>query len=296
MTTAYPLTRRAFLTDLGRGAVALTIVGIAGCAPSASGSSAAGSSSTPRSTGGASSTSAGSPEASSAPPSEPAGSAAAVTWERANLGFVSAYVLVRGGEAAIVDTGVAGSEDAIGEALTRIGLDWPAVGHVILTHMHPDHAGSAAAVLDKAPDAKGYAGAPDLPAIVVPRTLIAVADGDKVFDLRIVATPGHTAGHVAVFDEVGGLMVAGDALGTASGTLEGSSPTFTADPVAAKASVAKLGALTFETLLVGHGEPILTGASAQVAALGRRRLTGAPIRPIGKVRRRWWGGLRGSNP
>ena len=42
MTTAYPLTRRAFLTDLGRGAVALTVVGIAGCAPAASGSSAAG--------------------------------------------------------------------------------------------------------------------------------------------------------------------------------------------------------------------------------------------------------------
>jgi hypothetical protein len=28
-----------------------------------------------------------------------------------------------------------------------------------------------------------------------------------------------------------------------------------------------MGALRFETLLVGHGEPILTGASAQVAAL-----------------------------
>ena len=119
MTTAVQLTRRAFLTDLGRGAVALTIVGIAGCAPSAVTSSAGGSSASPQSTGGASSTSAGSPEpaASSAPPSEPAASGGAVTWERANLGFVSAYVLVRGGEAAIVDTGVAGSEDAIGEAL-----------------------------------------------------------------------------------------------------------------------------------------------------------------------------------
>ena len=38
-----------------------------------------------------------------------------------------------------------------GRRSQQIGLDWPAVGHVILTHMHPDHAGSAAAVLDKAP-------------------------------------------------------------------------------------------------------------------------------------------------
>ena len=37
---------------------------------------------------------------------------------------------------------------------------------------------------------------------------------------------------------------------------------------AAEASVVKLGKLAFETLLVGHGDPILTGASGQVRALG----------------------------
>jgi hypothetical protein len=36
----------------------------------------------------------------------------------------------------------------------------------------------------------------------------------------------------------------------------------------AQQSVIKLGSYTFEALLVGHGEPILAGASAQVAALG----------------------------
>ena len=35
----------------------------------------------------------------------------------------------------------------------------------------------------------------------------------------------------------------------------------------ALASVAKLGALTFETLLVGHGAPIERGASVLVAEL-----------------------------
>jgi glyoxylase-like metal-dependent hydrolase (beta-lactamase superfamily II) len=94
-----------------------------------------------------------------------------------------------------------------------------------------------------------------------------VADGDVVFGLRIVATPGHTAGHIAVLDEAGGILVAGDALGTVGGTLAGSNPSFTADPAAARASVAKLGGLRYETLLVGHGEPILSGAATQVAAL-----------------------------
>ena len=71
---------------------------------------------------------------------------------------------------------------------------------------------------------------------------------------------------MAVLDEVGGLLVAGDALRTTGGTLGGSLPDFTEDAALAKASYTKLGALRFETLLVGHGEPILDGAAAQVAA------------------------------
>ncbi len=36
----------------------------------------------------------------------------------------------------------------------------------------------------------------------------------------------------------------------------------------AKRSIVKLGTLSFETLLVGHGDPIESGASALVAELG----------------------------
>jgi glyoxylase-like metal-dependent hydrolase (beta-lactamase superfamily II) len=162
---------------------------------------------------------------------------------------------------------VAGSEGAIGASLEAVGLDWSAVGHVILTHKHRDHMGSANEVLELATDATGYAGAADLPAITTPRPLTVAADGESVFGLRIVASPGHTMGHLAVHDPVGGLLVAGDALNNSTGTLAGSNPSFTEDMDAAKATVAKLGALTFETLLVGHGEPITSGASAVVAAL-----------------------------
>ena len=193
-----------------------------------------------------------------------------VTWERVNLGFVSAYVLARGGEAAVVDTGTAGSEGDIAAALERIGLGWDAVGHVIVTHLHGDHAGGLAAVLGAAPDATGYAGQEDLAAMSAPRPLVAVADGDAVFGLTIVATPGHTAGHISVLDEVGGILVAGDALGTDGGQVTGPNPQFTADMATAFSSVAKLGTFTFETLLVGHGDPIVSGASALVAAFEPR--------------------------
>lgn len=199
--------------------------------------------------------------------SNPPASGDGVTWQRVNLGFVSAYLLVRGGEAAVVDTGVSGSEDEIEAGLIAVGLAWDAVGHVILTHKHGDHVGSTEAVLERAAAAHGYAGAEDLPAISAPRPLSAVADGDDVFGLTIVATPGHTAGHVAVYDRLAGILVAGDALGTSGGAPTLPNAQFTDDMAGAKASIAKIGALRFETLLVGHGDPIESGASAMVNAL-----------------------------
>ena len=86
-------------------------------------------------------------------------------------------------------------------------------------------------------------------------------------DLEVVTTPGHTAGSICVLDPVGGFIVAGDALRTDGGrpTLPGEQ--FTVDMDEAKRSIAKLGRLTFETLLVGHGEPFGGGASRAVAEL-----------------------------
>src|ERR1051326_8899196 len=56
-------------------------------------------------------------------------------------GFVSSYIVVRGSEAAIVDTGVPGSAQRIGEVVQEAGVGWDAVRHLIVTHLHPDHAG-----------------------------------------------------------------------------------------------------------------------------------------------------------
>jgi glyoxylase-like metal-dependent hydrolase (beta-lactamase superfamily II) len=190
-----------------------------------------------------------------------------VTWERVNLGFVSAYVLARGGEATIVDTGVSGSEGDIETSLGALGLGWDDVGHVIITHLHPDHQGSLPAVMNLAPGATGYAGAGDIPRITAPRELVAVGDGDSVFDLDIIATPGHTPGHISVLDQQGGILVAGDALNGSDGRVIGANPDFTSDIVAADESVAKLALFTYGTALFGHGEPVVGDASGQVAAL-----------------------------
>lgn len=258
------LTRRTFLAGLGHGTVAIAVVSLAGCGPT---SGTAGVSSPTVVTPSPLPPETVPPSAASASPSGDAGAGAAVSWQRVNLGFVSAYVLVRAGEAAVVDTGTAGSEGAIEAALGELGLGWDAVGHVILTHLHQDHAGSSDAVLRAATEATGYAGEADLGGITAPRPLTAVADGDRVFDLRIVATPGHTPGSICVLDEVGGILVAGDALRVEGGQPALPGEGFTDDMDEAIRSVALLGGLAFETLLVGHGDPIESGAAAMVADL-----------------------------
>jgi glyoxylase-like metal-dependent hydrolase (beta-lactamase superfamily II) len=265
------VSRRAFLADLGRGAIVVAVggIGLAACVPSGSAqvSGSAGPEG-PSSRPATAAAPAASPDAD--PTSPPGGSPAGLglRWERVHLGFVSAYVLERGGEAAIVDTGVPGSEGAIGDVLAALGLGWEAVAHVIATHHHGDHAGSLAAILERSVDATAYAGAADIPLITSPRAVVPVGDGERVFDLRVIATPGHTAGHIAVLDEAAGVLIAGDALRTADGAAIGPNPSFSADMDQAMASVSVMAGLRFETLLVGHGEPILAGAQPMVEAIG----------------------------
>lgn len=256
------LSRRRFVLDLGKGGLAVAIFGMTMMACSgdddpasaaASTTSAAGSTEPPDTTTSTTETT----STSAAPQQNEAG----FVWERVNLGFVSAYVLARNGEAVVVDTGVSGSESEIAASLGVLGLGWENVGHVIVTHLHNDHQGSLPAVMELAPDATGYAGAEDIPAINSPRELTAVGDGDKVFDLEIIATPGHTPGHISVLDPVGSLLIAGDALNGDNGGIIGANPQFTEDMASADTSAQKLAALAFETIVFGHGEPVAGGAS-----------------------------------
>lgn len=262
--------RRRFLVEFGGGVASIVLV--AGCTSSDSASDAATGTTGAASDNPAATTTtsaSASPESTSAGDTESAG--AELGWHEVSFGFVSAYLLQRGSEVTIVDTGT-GTVDEFEAGLGSLGAAWSNVSNVVLTHSHGDHIGGLGAVLENAPTARAYAGEGDLAAIAIggfdADRFTGVADGDEIFGLEVIATPGHTPGHIVVFDRDSGLLVAGDAINTSSGAVTGPNPDFTPDMASAEASVAKiLEGRTITTALVGHGDPVEGTAGDSLAAL-----------------------------
>ncbi|MFI5896940.1 MBL fold metallo-hydrolase [Actinoplanes sp. NPDC051513] len=247
------LTRRGLFFTAGAGVLGVAVLNtVAGCADNSSNNPS-----------GSSSAATPSAATSSDPTPSPAGIGG---WKQVSMSYVSAYLLVRGKEVAVVDLGTPGSEASIEEGLKAAGQSWAAVKHVILTHQHVDHVGGLNEV-SKVVKASFYAGILDLDSIIPNAELKPVKQGDEVFGLQIIDTPGHTLGHISVFDPSNGVLVSGDALRTNTGSLTGSDPRYTADATRAAKSVKKLAKMDIKAILPGHGRPVLVNASGELQKL-----------------------------
>jgi len=251
--------RRTFLRDMGHGAVAVAIIGLAGCARAPTLSfdplNYAGNLDDIESYWCIKDSLPASPIPGLG---EPDGSHG-LHWGRAGDDRTSGYVLARGGEATVVDTGSWCTPDVIEAGLVAVGLGWLAVSSIIVTHKHPDHWVGLSAALERAADAAVFAGAADIPHIASVRPIKAVGSGDRVMDLDIIPTPGHTPGHIAVHDDVAGVLAVGDAVVTKPDGDLTLMPT-SEDMAGARASLGAFAGLSFDTLLPGHGAPIIGGA------------------------------------
>ena len=204
-----------------------------------------------------------------------------------SLGFVNAYLLV-GDKLALVDTGMAGQSGKVLGYVARLGRQPQDLAQIFLTHYHLDHAGSLAA-LKAATGAAVYASPADAAVISgqtpqpLPRDwrrwvvwledrLMPVrpcpvdrllSDGDSLpipglGELRAVASPGHTPGHLCYYLPQRRLLFTGDAL-INTGKLAGANPQFSLDMAQARAAVHKLATLYVDVLCFSHGPPIVAG-------------------------------------
>ena len=98
-----------------------------------------------------------------------------------------------------------------------------------------------------------------------------LGDGQQLPEgFTVVHTPGHSSGHISLLHKERRLLICGDALVNTRGKLRVNTSLFTTDKENAQRSIWKLAKKygdDFETMVFGHGPPILQNGGKRVKAL-----------------------------
>lgn len=166
------------------------------------------------------------------------------TYFQGEPGVIASYLLTGRYGLALVDVGSAATLDTLLAGIRETGHEPEQLEHIVLTHIHLDHAGATGSLLRHAPHAKVHVHSIGAPHLVNPEKLIVSASriygehmhrlwgdmlpvpaeaislldegvetraGDRV--LRALYTPGHAIHHVAFHDAEGEALFPGDAAG-----------------------------------------------------------------------------------
>jgi hydroxyacylglutathione hydrolase len=151
--------------------------------------------------------------------------------------FVYSYILT-GETITLVDTGVAGCENAIFAYIRSIGRDPREISLIILTHSHPDHIGAAKAIreitgcsvmahpaerawIEDVDRQNRERPVPGFTALVGGSVTLdhEIADGDVIdtdgteeYEIQVYHTPGHSPGSISLFVQGEGALFCGDAV------------------------------------------------------------------------------------
>lgn len=202
------------------------------------------------------------------------------------MGFINCYLVREDDGLTLIDTTMRGA----GKEILRIAaaLQVGPIRRILLTHAHVDHIGALdelSAALDtpapevligrreslllarppitvpqpgEVPQKKSRGGLPG--AHAKPTRLLEA--GELVGSLRVIATPGHTPGHMSYLDTRDGTLYAGDAMVTIGGAphIQGVGPWYFPFPrfamwdgLTSIESVRALAALPITRLAPGHG-------------------------------------------
>jgi len=207
------------------------------------------------------------------------------------MGMVNAYLIEGDDGLTLIDAGFSGKAAAVFAAIRGLGHSLAQLKHLIFTHGHPDHIGSAAAIVRET-GARTYlhpldipmaeSGGPFRPLKAAPGLLMPVlhrlffrpnervepvtvdeplADGELLpvaGGIEVIHSPGHCAGQVALLWRPGRMLFAGD---VASNIMGLGDPLGFENLEEGRASQHRLASLSFDAAAFGHGQPIARDAS-----------------------------------
>jgi glyoxylase-like metal-dependent hydrolase (beta-lactamase superfamily II) len=210
------------------------------------------------------------------------------------LGLVNAFLVAEDDGFTLIDTCIKQAAAIMGAAKQ---LAHP-IRRIVLTHAHTDHAGSVDALMTLDPslqlllsqrEARLLSGDhrldPDEPALKlrgdyvrsrhIPNRILNA--GETVGSLRVIPSPGHTPGHVALLDVRDGTLFAGDAFSLQGGiAVAGDLRPYFPFPALgtwsvdlAIVSAEELCALRPDRLCVGHGNSLADPWKSMKEALRR---------------------------
>jgi glyoxylase-like metal-dependent hydrolase (beta-lactamase superfamily II) len=158
----------------------------------------------------------------------------------------NAVYFVAAAEPALIETGPGADVPLVLEALRSLGIDAHDLAHILVTHIHLDHAGGAGALVERFSKATVWVHERGARHLVDPSRLLAstartygpermtafygktvpvsaelvrsVSDGDLIRlgdrTLEVIHTPGHASHHVALMDDATGAVFTGEATGS----------------------------------------------------------------------------------
>jgi glyoxylase-like metal-dependent hydrolase (beta-lactamase superfamily II) len=219
------------------------------------------------------------------------------------MGMANAFLIEGDDGLTLIDAGFPNKQAVAFEAIRGLRFSLDRLKHLIFTHGHPDHIGSAAAIVRET-GARTYmhpldipmaenggpfrpmSGAPGLLRQVMCRMFFdpderlepvaidqALADGEILpiaGGIEVIHTPGHCAGQVALLWRPGRMLFAGDVCMNVMGL---------GDPIGfeslaeGRASQRKVADLSFDAAGFGHGAPIARDASTRFRNKWGRKLS-----------------------
>ncbi len=191
-----------------------------------------------------------------------------------NIGFLDC-----GEHKVLIDTGTGMFTSKLEEDLLGVGVSLDAITDIVLTHSHIDHVGGVIPLLEEGtPKIHAHKAEADMinsgdMSLTLSETFGAeippfkiegvVEDGDIIdfgeIKLKVLHTPGHSAGSMCLYLEEQSIIFTGDTL--FSGGSFGRVDFPTGNPKELVESLKRLSEINFNIALPGHMSPIRSGAT-----------------------------------
>ena len=211
---------------------------------------------------------------------------------------LNAVYLIGGSEPTLVEAGPGADLPVVLAALEALGVDAEGLAHIVVTHVHVDHAGGAGALIRHFPHATLWVHERGARHMVDPSRLLAstartygpdrmeaffgrtepvpgdrlrsMVDGSRIDlgdrALRVIHTPGHASHHVALHDTESGAVFTGEAIGSYlpwGPAFRPALPPPEVDVEQALASIDRIAALAPTQLLTSHFGPVPDGVDGR---------------------------------